>query len=66
MSRSSNGTRMIEGREYLLAGRTMVWDDEDYAAYKDQAKYLERDWEIVKVRRANGYDATIWVHGSER
>jgi hypothetical protein len=66
MSRSRNGTRMIEGREYLLAGSWDVLIEDDAEYVERQVKALAQRWEIVKVRTRYGFQKTAWVHGAKQ
>ncbi len=66
MSRSQNGTRMIEGREYLLAGNWQVLIDTDMEYVNKQVEALRRSWDIVKLRCRNGWEYTAWVHGAKQ
>jgi hypothetical protein len=66
VSRSKEGTRMIKGREYLLAGRHNVFFPEDREYVARQVEELRKAWALVTTRTRYGFDCTLWVHGSKR
>jgi hypothetical protein len=52
------GTRMIEGREYLLGGRTT---DKDKASA--ERRQLLKEWERVRIIKLCLVDYMLYVHG---
>lgn len=52
------GIRMIDGKEYMLAGRT---SDKERA--QSEAQSLRRSWSSVRIIKIWEYDYMLYVHG---
>jgi hypothetical protein len=60
MSRSPNSVRMIKGREFLLAGRTL-WLNEEHA--RANAEALRKEWALVRRVKSAEW-ILLYVHGA--
>jgi hypothetical protein len=56
----TRGVRYIDGREYLLAGRTS-----DHDSALSQAKAMRAYWQFVRVVKLCAVDFMLYVHGAK-